>query len=201
MNSINKSLNWFDFTKLPARVETLQRLHRAIEETSEIRMRTNKPEDIAKWHDAVERWQDYSGWGDQNFYVFENDCFLKALAAGETDAKECAITFLEYDCYYFRSGYMKAKLLTRLKHLDLAPAETRRLQKVVCNAILSTRPKSEFGYYARLLQKIGTPSLRRRIESLPVPDIPWMKARQTRCLQEIYWRNHSTGLETAPQKQ
>ena len=191
---------WFDFTHFPARVETLQRLHRAIDETSEIRLRTQSQEDIAKWHKAVERWKDYSGWGDQKFYVFESDCFLKALAAGEADARECAITFLEYDCYYFRSGYMKAKLLTRLKHLDLTLAETRRLQKVVCNAILSTRPKSEFGYYARLLKRIGTPSLRRRIESLPVPDIPWMKARQTRCLAEVYWPNHKMGREAAPQK-
>ena len=200
MNSINKSSNLFDFTNFPARVETLQRLHRAIDETSEIRLRTQSQEDIAKWHKAVERWKDYSGWGDQKFYVFESDCFLKALAAGEADARECAITFLEYDCYYFRSGYMKAKLLTRLKHLDLTQAETRRLQKVVCNAILSTRPKSEFGYYARLLKRIGTPSLRRRIESLPVPDIPWMKARQSRCLTEVYWKNHKMEREAAPQK-
>ena len=195
------SSNWFDFTSFPARVETLQLLHRAVHETSEIRLRTYAQEDIAKWHEAVERWKDYSGWGDhQKFYVFENDNFLKDLAAGETDAKECAITFLEYDCYYFRSGYMKAKLLTRLKHLDLAQAETGRLQEVVCNAILSTRPKSEFGYYARLLQRIGTPSLLRRIESLPVPDIPYMKVRQTRCLQEVYWRNHKMGNETTSQK-
>ena len=194
------SSNWFDFTNFPAGVETLQRLHRAVTETSDVRWRTKAPEDVVKWEEAVERWKDYSGWGDEKFYVFESDSFLTALAAGEADAKECAITFLEYDCYYFRSGYMKAKLLTRLKHLDLTQTETRRLQKVVCNAILSTRPKSEFGYYARLLQSIGTPLLRRRIESLPVPDIPWMKARQTRCLQEVYWRNHQKGRATAPQK-
>ena len=194
------SSNWFDFTDFPARVETLQRLHRAVTETSDVRWRTKAPEDVVKWQEAVERWENYSGWGDQKFYVFENDYFLKALAAGEADAKECAITFLEHDCYYFRSGYMKAKLLTRLKHLDLTQSETRRLQNVVFNAILSTRPKSEFGYYARLLQNIGTPLLRRRIESLPVPDIPWMKARQTRCLQEVYWRNHQKGRATAPQK-
>ena len=195
------SSNWFDFTNFPARVETLQRLQRAVTETSDIRWRTNAPEDVIKWQEAVERLYDYSGFGDnQKFYVFESDCFLKALAAGETDAKECAITFLEYDCFYFRSGYMKAKLLTRLKHIDLTQAETRRLQKVVCNAILSARPKREFGYYARLLQSIGTPLLRRRIESLPVPDIPWMKARQARCLAEVYWRDHKMGRETAPQK-
>ncbi len=179
---------WFDFNNFAARVETMRRLNKAIDESSEIRLRTRSPEDIAKWEEAIERWHRYSCGENQNFYIFEDDRFLNALAAGEEEAKECAITFLEYDCYYFRSGYMKAKLLARLKHLDLTPMETKRLQKVVCNAILSPHPKREFGYYARLLKNIGTLSLRQRIMELPVPGVPWIQNRKNRCLQDIYWR-------------
>ena len=180
---------WLDFQGFPQKVAELNRLHRLVRETSEIRMRTNKAEDIARWEDAVERWKDFSGFGLEKFYIFENDRFLAALAAGETEARACAVTFLEFDPYYYRSGYMKGKLLVRLKHLALTASEQNRLQKIVCHAILSPRPKSEFKDYARLLKNIGTPEFRQEIGSLSVPDIPYLSARRSCCLREVYWKS------------
>ena len=97
------------------------------------------------------------------------------------------MTFLEFDPYYYRSGYMKSKLLVRLKHLDLSPKETVRLRNVVCRAVLSPRPKCEFRDYARLLKNIGSPEFRRELRDLPVPDIPYLQARRARCLEEVCW--------------
>ena len=181
----------FDFTNFTARVSELNRLHRSLHELSDLRWRTQKAEDIARWENAVRAWKEFSGFGypATKFYFFENQTFLTALSSGETDAKESAIRFLEFDPYYYRSGYIKSKLLVRLKNIKLSASEVKRLQKVICNAIVSPQPKCEFKYYARLLKNIGTPEFRQKLQALPVPGLPYLKARQECCLQDVYWRN------------
>ena len=180
----------FDFTNFAARVAELNRLHKLVHKSSELRWRTQKAEDIARWENAVRAWKAYSGFGeDTKFYFFESRDFLSALASGDADAKESAIRFLEFDPYYYRSGYIKSKLLVRLKNIKLSASEVKQLQKVICNAIVSPQPKCEFKYYARLLKNIGTPEFRAKLQNLSVPDLPYLKARQECCLQDVYWRN------------
>ena len=180
----------FDFTNFTARVAELNRLHKLVHESSELRWRTGKTEDIERWEKVVKDWKEFSGFGypETKFYFFENQTFLAALSAGDIEAKESAIKFLEFDPYYYRSGYIKSKLLVRLKHIKLTASEIKRLQKVVCNAILSPLPKSEFKYYARSLKNIGTPEFHLQLEKLPVPALPYQQERKKRCLQEGYWR-------------
>ena len=180
----------FDFTNFTAKVSELNRLHKSLHELSDLRWRTQKAEDIARWENAVRAWKAYSGFGeDTKFYFFESRDFLSAIAAGNADAKESAIRFLEFDPYYYRSGYIKSKLLVRLKNIKLSASEVKWLQKVICNAIVSQQPKCEFKYYARLLKNVGTPEFRQKLQALPVPGLPYLKARQECCLQEVYWRN------------
>ena len=181
----------FDFTNFTAKVSELNRLHKSLHELSELRWRTGKAEDIVRWGNSVRAWKEFSGFGypEMKFYFFENQTFLAALSAGDAEAKESAIKFLEFDPYYYRSGYIKSKLLVRLKHIKLTASEIKRLQKVVCNAILSLLPKSEFKYYAGLLKNIGTPEFRAKLQNLSVPDLPYLKARLECCLQEVYWRH------------
>ena len=180
----------FDFTNFTAKVSELNRLHKSLQELSDLRWHTKKAEDIARWENAVRAWKEYSGFGeDANFYFFENRDFLAALAAGDADAKEYAIKFLEFDPYYYRSGYIKSKLLVRLKNIKLSASEVKRLQKVICNAIVSQLPKCEFKYYARLLKNVGTPELRKKLQNLSVPPVQFQKERLKCCLQEVYWRN------------
>ena len=180
----------FDFTNFAARVAELNRLHKLVHESSDLRWRTGKTEAIEHWEKAVRDWKEFSGFGypEMKFYFFENQTFLAALSAGDADAKESAIRFLEFDPYYYRSGYIKSKLLVRLKQLKLNASEIKRLQKVVCNAILSPLPKSEFKYYAGLLKNIGTPEFRLKLDALTLPSLPYLQERKTRCLQDVYWR-------------
>ena len=181
----------FDFTNFTAKVSELNRLHKSLHELSDLRWRTQKAEDITCWENSVRAWKEFSGFGypETKFYFFENQTFLAALSAGDADAKESAIKFLEFDPYYYRSGYIKSKLLVRLKNIKLSASEVKRLQKVICNAIVSPQPKCEFKYYARLLKNIGTPEFRQKLQALPVPGLPYLKARQECCLQEVYWRH------------
>ena len=179
----------FDFTNFTAKVSELNRLHKSLHELSDLRWCTQKAEDIARWENAVRAWKEYSGFGeDTKFYFLESRDFLSTLASGDADAKESAIRFLEFDPYYHRSGYIKSKLLVRLKHIKLTASEIKRLQKVVCNAILSPLPKSEFKYYAGLLKNIGTPEFRLKLDALSVPALPYLQERKNRCLQDVYWR-------------
>ena len=179
----------FDFTNFAAKVAELNRLHKLVHELSDLRLRTGKAEDIERWEKAVKDWKEFSGFGypETKFYFFENQTFLTALSSGENDAKEYAIKFLESDPYYYRSGYIKSKLLVRLKNIKLTAYEIKRLQKVICNAIVSRQPKCEFKYYAGLLKNIGTPEFRAKLQNLSVPDLPYLKARLECCLQEVYW--------------
>ena len=180
----------FDFTNFATKVAELNRLHKLAHELSDLRLRTGKAEDIERWEKAVRDWKEFSGFGypEMKFYFFENQTFLAALSAGDADAKESSIRFLEFDPYYYRSGYIKSKLLVRLKNIKLSASEVKRLQKVICNAIVSPQPKCEFKYYARLLKNVGTPEFRQKLQALPVPGLPYLKARQECCLQEVYWR-------------
>ena len=179
----------FDFTNFTARVAELNRLHKLVHELGDLRWRTGKAEDIARWENAVRAWKAYSGFGeDTKFYFFERRDFLSALASGDADAKESAIRFLEFDPYYYRSGYIKSKLLVRLKNIKLSASEVKRLQKVICNAIVSRQPKCEFKYYAGLLKNIGTPEFRLKLDALSVPALSYLQERKNRCLQDVYWR-------------
>ena len=180
----------FDFTNFTVRVAELNRLHKLAHELSDLRLRTGKAEDIERWEKAVKDWKEFSGFGypETKFYFFENQTFLAALSAGDADAKESAIKFLEFDPYYYRSGYIKSKLLVRLKNIKLSASEVKRLQKVICNAIVSPQPKCEFKYYAGLLKNIGTPEFRKQLQHLSVPKFPYLHERKERCLQEVYWR-------------
>ena len=179
----------FDFTNFTAKVSELNRLHKSLHELSDLRWRTQKAEDVARWENAVSAWKAYSGFGeDTKFYFFESRDFLSALASGDADAKESAIRFLEFDPYYYRSGYIKSKLLVRLKNIKLSASEVKRLQKVICNAIVSQQPKCEFKYYARLLKNVGTPEFFEKLQNFSVSGLPYLKARQECCLQEVYWR-------------
>ena len=181
----------FDFTNFAAKVAELNRLHKLVHELSDMRRRTGKAEDITCWENSVRAWKEFSGFGypETKFYFFENQTFLAALSAGDAEAKESAIKYLEFDPYYYRSGYIKSKLLVRLKNIKLSASEVKRLQKVICNAIVSQQPKCEFKYYARLLKNVGTPEFRAKLQNLSVPDLPYLKARLECCLQEVYWRH------------
>ena len=180
----------FDFTNFTAKVAELNRLQKRVHELSDLRWRTQKTEDVERWEKVVRDWKEFSGFGypETKFYFFENQTFLAALSAGDADAKESAIKYLEFDPYYYRSGYIKSKLLVRLKHIKLTASEIRRLQKVVCNAIVSRQPKCEFKYYAGLLKNIGSPEFHLQLEKLPVPALPYLQERKNRCLQDVYWR-------------
>ena len=53
----------FDFTNFTAKVAELNRLHKLVNESSELRWRTQKTEDISRWEKVVKDWKEFSGFG------------------------------------------------------------------------------------------------------------------------------------------
>jgi hypothetical protein len=74
------------------------------------------------------------------------------------DLVEFAVCFLEVDPWFFRSGYLKQILLTRLKQSDLGETAKGRLRSVLLDAV-ARRGTREFRYYCRLAAVIADQGL------------------------------------------
>lgn len=170
----------FDFTDFEPRVAEMNKRYQAVSVASDTYLRTKDASDFRRWTDALEKWRAYSGYISQEtgFYLFESQSFLEKLRLGDPDTVEDAIRYLERDPYYFRSGYIKEKLLTRLKHLPFSKTQKKRLQRIVLHAISSSSPKVEFRMYLRLIPLIRNPMWDADLAALQVPDTPWNRARK-----------------------
>lgn len=106
--------------------EEINRLHRRIHETFKER---NKGEDKnQEWKLACKEFHER----------YELLAFPKVLSrayerilAGETEAVEAGLTFVECRPYFFRSGYMFKDILRKLKKAPLSREQKDRLQVVL----------------------------------------------------------------------
>src|SRR5436190_18528918 len=57
------------------------------------------------------------------------------LAAGEPEAVEEALTFLERDPYFFRSGYARERVARWLARVELTPLQKARARAVVLSTV------------------------------------------------------------------
>jgi hypothetical protein len=82
--------------------------------------------------------------------------------------RQAAILFLEADPWFFRSGYLKVRLLRALKRSTLSARERERLRQVIV-AVVDSRHRQEFRAYGQLAARIATDDLhhdlRVRLES------------------------------------
>ncbi len=88
---------------------------------------------------------------------------LALLAAGDAKVIESAVTFLEVDPLFHRSGYIKADLLRHLKRVQLSEDQKSRLRKVVIARVQGPDSR-EFRHYARIAPVITDVSLRNALQ-------------------------------------
>lgn len=79
---------------------------------------------------------------------------LEALRQNDRDAIAYAIIYLEADPYFFRSGYIKAKVAHMLKHVPLTKQQTYQLQQILL-ASLNKKYRREFREYCRLARVVA----------------------------------------------
>ncbi len=84
---------------------------------------------------------------------------LELLKAQDTEAIEMAVRFLEADPWFFRSGYIKAELLGRLRTAPLNDDQLERLRRIVLDRI-DGPGRREFRRYARFARRLDTPDFR-----------------------------------------
>lgn len=107
----------------------------------------------------------------------------QAMHAGDREALESAICFLEVDPYYFRSGYLKEILLRELKRAPLKRHDRARLQMVLINAVRKPS-RREFPAYLGLLQKVWTPDFEAQLlHEAEKTDHEWKKRRLRHYLE------------------
>jgi hypothetical protein len=87
----------------------------------------------------------------------------------DTELIEFVVCFLEPDPHFFRSGYLKQDLLTRIKRSELTESVKRRLRGVLIDAV-NRRGTREFKYYCRLAAAIADEGLRAQLDTIASGD-------------------------------
>lgn len=117
---------------------------------------------------GYQAWQEAtSAWHAQRYptdYLWSDE-FMVKLRGSEPDAVEDAIVFLEVDPWYFRSGYLKERLIRGLKAATLTNREVLRLQNVIWN-VAAGKNRREFSNYCSLAISIATDDFNRRLANV-----------------------------------
>jgi hypothetical protein len=79
---------------------------------------------------------------------------MKNLKARHVEGLDIAITFLEDDPWFFRSGYMKARLLYYIAKIELSEDYKIRLRRIIIN-VVDHCYRLEFRSYSRLAKYVS----------------------------------------------
>jgi nitrate reductase beta subunit len=101
-------------------------LHDHIHET--LKRREVSPEGRADWSRACE---EFHSKYDKLAFPCGYEAGLRKIQAGDAEAIEDALAFLEVRPYFFRSQYIRTKLTRLLKHAQLTARQTARFQRVL----------------------------------------------------------------------
>jgi hypothetical protein len=105
-------------------------------------------------------------------------------AKGPLSSVDNAVAFLLADPYFFRSGYLKQRLLKNLKYVKLDRKQTACLETLIIDQF-------HFKDYARLAAFLESPSLMARIEELADSPDKAVQLRALRVLENVRQRKIS----------
>ena len=117
--------------------------------------------------DSYNRWQNACKEFHENYdrlaFIGGLNEGLEKLSRSDPDTIENAIVFLEVNPYFFRSGYIKEKVLPILKRIPLSKEQIIRLQNVILH-IIDNFYCREFLYYCRLGKKVSSKDFIEKLE-------------------------------------
>jgi Leucine Rich repeat len=90
---------------------------------------------------------------------------LNLLQHGDLRGLETAVRFLEADPWLFRSGYVKERILRRLRRISLSEEYRSRLRHVILQ-VIQGQDRREFREYCRLARIVDTPAWRETVLAL-----------------------------------
>ena len=115
---------------------------------------------------------------------------VERLRTGDASGMEGAVAFLEADPLFYRTGYIKSKLIRYIKRPMLTPEHMRRLQQVVL-AVVDKRDDRDFRAYCRLARKVDAPALREQLMRRLAHDDPKIR-RRARWVMEALGEKNTT---------
>ena len=95
--------------------------------------RSKSPQGLKAWQDACVAWHNHTS----ILATFWQKEYLSAVESGDPESVDLAISFVEVNPYYFRSGYMKDRLFRRLRRSKLSEDQRQRLLSAITEAIHS----------------------------------------------------------------
>ena len=105
--------------------DEIVRLHRRIRET--LCFRDEGPDQKAEWKDAC---SEFHAKYDDLAFPGGTDNARDRMRAGDDDAIEYAIAFLEVRPFFFRSGYMYKDFMRVLRNCPLSSAQKNRYDRI-----------------------------------------------------------------------
>lgn len=156
----------------------LYQLHRAIHENFKVR-NTNKA-NFEAWKDACKQFHDYESALD----IWVNRC-LQSPNLSDPIALEFCIQFLEEDPMFFRSGYIKEDLISRLKRAALKKMDKSRIQQI-CTAAVQRNGRREYRRYCHLAASIRSDGLIQEILQFTHSENGAIRSRAKLMLRILY---------------
>lgn len=117
-----------------------------------------------------------SKWGD-----LIREEVIEGIQRGDPSAIEDGILFLEVSPRYFRSGYFKASIASKLKRAPLTDGQRKRLRQVILAAVDSD-VGPEFSEYARLAVVVADTGFVERLREREQTSHGWVCGRLRRVL-------------------
>ena len=109
---------------------------------------------------------------------------LKEIEEVDGEWRESAITFLEVNPRYFRSGYDKAQLLRYLKRADLSRKHQQRLLAVLLDVV--GRPSGvEFRQYCQMASRLPSKELTSALTGLLKSEDEGVRRRASWMLEHL----------------
>jgi len=113
--------------------EAIRQLHGRIHQTFR-----HREESLGKWQEWKEASRDFHATWNRlafpgGYWTDANSNALQRIVAGDEQAMEAAICFLEIRPYFFRSGYMFKDILRKAKNAPLSEEQSARLKVVLDN--------------------------------------------------------------------
>lgn len=135
---------------------TENRHHGRIHET--FAYRDQSREGFEAWKGATSAWHAQSYPTD----FLWSDEFMLNLRRSEREAIEESILYLEVDPWYFRSGYLKERLIRGLRSAELTERDALRLRNVIWN-VAAGQNRREYRDFCSLAVRVATEEFREKL--------------------------------------
>lgn len=112
-----------------------------------------------EWEKACSEWHQSEHAVD---YLWEDET-RERLRNGNSDVVEDVLLFLEVDPWYFRSGYLKERLLDALRQVQLTERNQARIRKILLE-VASGPNRREYRRYCALARTITNHDFERTLQ-------------------------------------